>query len=236
MLQNILAIVILGLLTLASVGVLIGGLVKGNNKIWIPGLAGLLIFFLGTILMVRNTVTESVNYAKEFASSEKLEEAANESAKKLGEMAGDAISSGLEGLDSTLKEKPIVDLIKKGSGILSKGIVVVSEDLDSNFGKTVIIPDSSVAQEGLELGRATVQESAGEEKVELKLYVEFEKDMDEELQLTALDSDSLKHDVASFHVKGKEGEEKVYDCEFQESGPGWTGFCILSKASKKREE
>lgn len=229
MLQNFLLILICGLLTLTSVGFLIGGLIKGNQKIWIAALGGIVVFFTGTALSVSNAVYDTVDYAKE--KSEEFQEAADRTAREFGQAAGKALSTGLDDLDSTLKNDPFIDMLREGAGNVTEAVLAHPDDPKSKFGPTLVVPDSSVTRRGIRLlNDASLSQGSSSGRYRLSISMEPEKAFDGTLSLHTLDSDSLrtKLDEVPLEAEGDKVQILTPSFEFEHSGEGWTGFCILS--------
>jgi hypothetical protein len=234
MLQNFLLIITCGLLTLTSVGFLIGGLINRNQKMWIAALGGIVVFFTGTALSVSNAVYDTVDYAKE--KSEEFQEAADRTAKEFGQAAGKALSKGLDDLDSTLKNDPFIDMLREGAGNVTEAVVAHPEDPKSELGPTLLVPDSSVTRRGIRLlNDASLSQGNSSSSYRLRISMEPEKAFDGTLSLHTLDSDSLRTKLDEVHLEAEKGKIQMFQptFEFEHSGDGWTGFCILSYESSK---
>lgn len=233
MLQNFLLIITFGLLTLTSVGFLIGGLINRNQKMWIAALGGIVVFFTGTALSISNAVQDSVDYAK--SKSDEFQEAADKTAKEFGQAAGKALSKGLEDLDSTLKNDPFIDMLKEGAGNLTESVVAHPEGSKSGLGPTLVVPDSSLTGRGIRLLNDASLSSGPSSKQRLNISMEPNGAFEGTVTLYALESDSLRTKLDEVHMEAEADKVQILQpsFEFEHSGNGWTGFCILSFEDKR---
>ena len=233
MLQNFLLILTCGILTLTSVGFLIGGLINRNQKMWVAALGGIVVFFTGTALSISNAVYDTVDYAKE--KTDEFQEAADKTAKEFGQAAGKALSKGLDELDSTLKNDPFIDMLKEGAGNLTKSVVAHPEGSKSDLGPTLIVPDSSLSRRGIRLLNDASLMTGPSGKQRLKISLEPNEAFEGTVALYALESDSLRTKLDEVHLEAEADKVQILQpsFEFEHSGDGWTGFCILSFEANK---
>jgi hypothetical protein len=205
---------------------------------WIAALGGIVVFFTGTALSVSNAVHDSVDYAK--SKAEEFQEAANKTAEDLGQAAGEALSKGLDDLDSTLKNDPFIDMLREGAGNVTEAVVAHPEDPKSKLGPTLVVPDSSVTRHGIRLlNDASLSQGSSSGRYRLSISMEPEKAFDGTLSLHTLDRDSLRTKLDEVNLEAEENKIQILQptFEFEHSGDGWTGFCTLSfEKADQRED
>lgn len=223
MLLYLLLVVFVGLMTLIALGLTIGGLIKNNKKLWISALVAFVVFSILTVVSVYTYVKESINYM----GSEEFQAETKKKAENLGKTWGNTVSGTAQGLEATLDDDAIAKLANKGAKIVGKGVKAAATGLDETAGKTTVFADESIDKEGVTVGRAEqITDSA---KNSFGLFLEFKKDFDGKLTLTAFDSKGLKQDNASLAIKQKAGQAKVYVFQFDYFKPGLSGYCVLKK-------
>jgi|ERR1043165_4165379 hypothetical protein len=223
MLLYLLAVVLCGLLTLISIGLFIGGLVKKKQNLWIGSLIAFVVFTLLTVTTAYTYTKKAIDYmgSNEFQSETK------KTAENMGKTWGNTVSGTAQGLEATLDEEAIAKLANKSGKIMGKGVTALSSGLDETAGHTTIFADESVDKVGITVGRA--EEISGKESKNYGLYLEFKNDFDGTLRLTAYDSKGNKMDNSEIEVKEKAGKAKVCAFKFQYFTPGLSGYCILTK-------
>lgn len=222
MIIYLLLIVFSVLMTLIAFGLTIGGLIKKKKKVWIGSLASFVIFSLLAVFSIVIYTKESINYM----GSDEFQAETKKKAENMGKTWGNTVSGTAQGLESTLDDEAIAKLANKGAVIVGSGVKAVSTGLDETVGKTTVFPDSSLVAIGVTIGRAEqILDSAN---FDFGLFLEFEKDFEGKLLLTAYDSEGLKKDIASLAINEKAGKAKVYVFEFTYFEPGVSGYCILS--------
>lgn len=210
------------LLTLIALGFIIGGLVKGYKKVW--GIALGAFVFLSIV-----SVYSLVLYGKktiDYLGSEEFHEQTKKTGNNLGAQVGNTVSGFSEGLESSLDEQTIIKLANKGGIILGSGVDAISDGLDETLGKQKIFPSENIEEKGIKIGRAQWVE--GKSKYNLNLYLEFKKDFNEQIKLTAYDKEGLKIDNSEIEANYKKGDEKVNTFGFDYLNGGQAEYFILS--------
>lgn len=223
MILYLLLIVFAGLMTLIAIGLTIGGLVKKKQKLWIGSLIGFVFFALLTVFSAYTYIKESINYM----GTDEFQAETKKKAENLGKTWGNTVSGTAQGLEATLDDEAIAKLANKGAKIVGKGVTAVATGLDETAGKTTVFADESVDKTGVTIGRA--EQITDSTKYSFGLFLEFKKDFDGKLILTAYDSKGLKQDNSELTIKEKAGKAKVYVFQFDYFQPGLSGYCILTK-------
>jgi hypothetical protein len=223
MILYLLLIVFAVLMTIIALGLTIAGFIKKKPKLWIGSLAAFVIFTLLTVFSIFSYVKESVNYM----GTEEFQAETKKKAENLGKSWGNTVSGTAQGLESTLDDDAIAKLANKGANIVGKGVTAIATGLDETVGKTTVFSDESVDLVGITIGRA--EQISNSPKFSFGLYLEFKKDFDGKLVLTAYDSKGLKQDNSELTIKEKAGKAKVYVFQFDYFKPGLSGYCILTK-------
>ena len=165
----------------------------------------------------------------QYAMSDEFTDEVRDVAVATGEKLGNTISGTVEGLNNTIDgetEKDIAKLTKTASRILGSGIVAASSGFDETLGKTTVFLDESVKIMGVKLGRA--EQLSDSSKPSFGLYLEFSKDFNATLRLTAYDSEDKKMDNCVIDVNETAGAEKIKVFSFDYFEPGKSGHCVLS--------
>ncbi|MCG8696630.1 MAG: hypothetical protein MI922_01140 [Bacteroidales bacterium] len=223
MILKVLLIVFTGILALVALGVTIGGLVKKKKGLWIGSLIGFVVCCMCFAWTVAWTVKSSVEYI----ATDEFQEKTKKSAEAMGKAWGNTVSSTAKGLEETLDEEALLKLAGTTTRIVGKGVKVVAKNIDETFGSVTVFTDESIDNSGIQLGRAQrIKDSAN---YSFGLYLEFAKDFDGELQLTAFDTDGNKRDRTTMQLTANAGDNKVQVFTFEYFKPGMNGYCILSE-------
>ncbi|MFN8277431.1 MAG: hypothetical protein U0T84_08115 [Chitinophagales bacterium] len=223
MLLYLLLVIFVGLMTLIALGLTIGGLIKNNKKLWISALVAFVVFSMLSVVSVYTYVKESINYM----GSEEFQAETKKKAENLGKTWGNTVSGTAQGLEATLDDDAIAKLANKGAKIVGKGVKAAATGLDETAGKTTVFTDESIDKAGITVGRA--EEITDSAKISFGLFLEFKKEFDGKLTLTAFDSKGLKQDNASLAINQQAGKAKVYVFQFDYFKPGLSGYCVLKK-------
>lgn len=219
----ILLIVFSILMVLIALGFTIGGLVKKNQKVWISSLIGLVVFSLVCVFAIILYAKETYNYM----GSEEFQEETKKTAQTWGENIGNTITGAAKGLESTLDEESITKLADKSATVVGKGVVALSDGFDKTVGKTTIFADESLEALGIKIGRG--EETNDTTGYQMKIYLDFEKDFEGDLNLSIYDSEGLKQNSKSNSFSQKAGDGAIFSFHFEDFEPGLSGYCILAK-------
>ena len=220
---HILIIVFSILMALVALGFIIGGLIKKKQKTWIISLIAFVLFIMLTVFAILSSVRRTVNYL----GSEEFQEDTKEQAENLGKTWGNTVSGTAKGLDETLDEDAIIKLANKGAKSIGKGVKAVASGFDETTGKTTIFQDESIDKYWITVGRAErIKDSL---VYSFGLYLEFEKNFEGKLVLTAYDEQGLKKDKSELIINEQAGHGKVFVFQFEYFKPGLNGYCILKK-------
>ena len=225
MIVYLLLIVFAILMTMIALGLTIGGLVKKKQKVWISSLVAFVVFALVSVFSFYIYAVKSIDYM----ATDEFQNETRKKAENVGKTWGNTVSGTAEGLSATLDDEAIAKLANKSAIIVGKGVKAFAKGYDENAGSTTVFSDESVDKSGIIIGR--VEQISGSEKNSFGLFLEFKKDFDGELFLTAYDSKGQKMDKKGIKIEEKAGKAKVYVFNFDYFNPGLSGYCILTKAN-----
>jgi len=223
MILYLLFLVLSAILTFIALGFIVGGLVKGNKQVWISALVAFVLLTLVTVFAGYTYVKETINYM----GSDEFQEETRKKAENVGKTWGNTVTGTAQGLEATLDDDAIAKLANKGAKIVGKGVKAAATGMDETVGKTTVFLDESADREGVAIGRA--EQITDSLKHSFGLFLEFNKDFNGTLSLTAYDSEGKKQDKAELPFKEKAGKAKVYVFQFDYFKPGMSGYCVLAK-------
>lgn len=212
------------LMALIAIVFIVVGISKKNTQMWAGSLVGFVAFSLLIVFSIVKMVTSTVEYL----GSDEFHEQTRKNAENWGKSVGNTITGASQGLEASIDEEAIYNLANKTARIAGNGVKAIAEGLDESVGKTTIFMNEEVSDEGIEIGRAD-EDNEGEGTV-ITLHLDFEKDFEGKLRLSAYDSEGTKMETSELAVKEVAGTEKVFEFPFSYSRPGLSGYCILSKA------
>jgi uncharacterized membrane protein YqjE len=223
MILYLLLIIIFGVVVLTSIGILIFGLVKKQKNLLITAA---ILFVIGTFGCAFSALAYSkkvVNYVR----SKEFQEDTKKGSELVGQTIG-SVSSGISGgLATTLDDEAITKLAKKSATIFGKSIKTLASGFDSTLGNKNIFSDSSIANNGLELGRA--EEKYNPKANDLGIFVDYKKDFKGKLRVINYDQTGKKIDISEKDINSKAGQGKVEVFSFLHSDLGLTTYYIISK-------
>lgn len=185
-----LLIILFGIIVLASIAVLIYGLVKKKRKALVVALIFCIFGVVGCIVSAYAYTRKMVDYV----TSDAFQEDARKGSALVGETLGSVSSGVSEGLAITLDEKAIAELAGKSSAIMSQSIKTMASAFDSTIGNTPVFIDQNLADAGFEFGRA--EEYYHDQANDLGVFIDYKKDFKGKLKITGYDQTGKKIDVA----------------------------------------
>lgn len=227
MLLYLLLIIIFGVLILAAIGTLIFGLVKKRKTVIITAVILFVIGIVGCTFSAFAYAREVVNYVR----SNEFQDDTKKGSELVGQTIGSVSSGVSSGLVTTLDDETITKLANKSATILGKSIKSMASGFDSTIGNKNIFLDSSLADSGLEFGRA--EEEYHSKTNDLAIFVDYKKDFKGTLKLTNYDQNGRKIEVSEKEVNAKSGENKVEVFSFSHSDLGITTYYILSRNDER---
>lgn len=210
------------LLTIISLGLTIGGLIKKRRALWIGSLSAFVFLTLFSVFSIVTYIKKSIDYM----GSDEFQEETKKSASNWGKNIGNTVSGAVEGLESTLDDKAIAKLAEKGGVILGSGVKAISTGVEESIGKQTVYADKEIEKIGINIGRA--EWLADSTKYSFGLYLEFENDFDGKLRLTAFDREGKKVDNSEMKINQKAGQDKIFVFQFEYLKPAQGEYCILS--------
>ncbi|MBK8805528.1 MAG: hypothetical protein IPO21_02300 [Bacteroidales bacterium] len=214
------------LLTLIALGLTIGGLIKKKRSLWIGSLIAFVFLTLFSVFSIVTYVKKSIDYM----GSEEFQEETKKSASNWGKNIGNTVSGAAEGLEATLDDKAIAKLAEKSGVILGSGVKAISTGVEETLGKQTVYTDKEIEALGISIGRAEwIVDSA---KYTLGLYLDFGKDINGTLKLTAFDRDGKKVDNSEIVTSQKSGQSKVFTFPFEFLKPTQFEYFVLSAQVK----
>jgi hypothetical protein len=223
MLLYLLLIAFFGLVVLASIGTSIFGLVKKRKKVLVTAAVLFATGVLGCVFAGFMYTRKAFDYVQ----SGDFQEDAKKGSTLVGQTLGSVSSGVSEGLAITLDDEAIARLAHKSATILGKSVKTIASGLDSTVGNKSIFLDQSLADTGLELGRADERYNA--KAYELGIFIDYTKDFQGKLRITNYDQTGKKIDVAEKDITAKAGQGKVEVFRFPHSNLGITTYFIVSK-------
>jgi hypothetical protein len=224
MILYLLLLIIFGLLILVSIATLIIGLAKKKKDFLITSAILFVVGAFGCAFSAFTYTKKAIGYVK----SKEFQDDAKKGSELIGETVG-SISSGVSnGLSKTLDDEAIKNLAAKSATIFGKSIKTIASGLDSTIGDKNIFLDSSLANRGLELGRADEQYNS--KANDLGIFIDYKKDFKGKLQITNYDQTGKKIEVVEKEINAKAGQGKVEVFSFSYSELGLTTYYIISKA------
>ncbi len=222
MILHLMLIVFVVIMTIISIGLTIGGLIKKKRKLWIISLSLTVLFLMLTVFSIVTYIKKTVDYM----GTEEFQEETKKKAENLGKTWGNTVSGTAKGLDESIDDEILLGLANKGAKILGGGAKTIASGFDETTGKTTIFPSESLDSLGIKIGRAErIKDSL---KISYGLFLEFENSYNGVLELTAYDDEGLKMDKAILDVNEKANSSKVFVFQFDYFKPGLSGYCILS--------
>ena len=227
MLLYLLLIVVLGTLVLISVGTVIFGLIKKRRNALVTAAV---LFVTGTI----GGVFSGLVYAKktvDYVTSDEFQEDAKKGSALVGQTVGSVASGVSSGLATKLDDEAVAKLARKSATIVGKSIKTMASGLDSTVGNKNIFLDKSLADAGLELGRADEHYNAKTNMSELGIFIDYTKDFKGTVKVTNYDQTGKKIDMAEKTITAKAGQGKVEVFNFPHADLGITTYYIVSTAN-----
>lgn len=223
MILNLLLIIISGIVVLASIGIVILGLVKKRKKILIISAILFIVGAIGFGISIFNYTKRVVKYV----TSNEFQNDTKKSSELVGRTIGSVSSGVSKDLATSLDDEAIASLAKKSAIIFGKSIKTIASNFDSTLGNKNIFLDSSLANSGFKPGRA--EEKYNPNRNDLEIFVDYKKDFKGKLRATNYDQTGKKIDVSEIYVNSKAGQGKVEVFSFPHSNLGLTTYYILSK-------
>jgi hypothetical protein len=164
----------------------------------------------------------------EVISSNDVQEKISKGAELAGKTAGSIISGGAKGMNQTLDDNAIAALAGKSGTIIGKAVKATSSGWDSTFRPSIFI-DVSLANAGLELGRAEELYERKNDDAFMSIFITFTKSCKGTLKLTMYDQEGKKMTTAQSDINEKGGAEKLIRFNFPVIHTELTRYYILSK-------
>lgn len=221
---NLIGIIICGMLAFACVVTAIISIIR--KKMWL--FTGSVIVFvitciIGAFIIFRFAV-KTVNYVAQ----QDVQSTISKGAELAGKTAGSIISGGAKGMNQTLDDNAIAALAGKSGTIIGKAIKATSSGWDSTFRPSIFI-DASLANAGLELGRAEELYEAKNDDAFMSIFITFTKSINGILKLTMYDQEGKKMTIAQSVINEKAGAEKLIRFDFPIIHTELTRYYVLSK-------
>lgn len=227
MILHLILCVFVLLLTTIALGLTIGGLVKKKKKLWIISLSSFVVLSLVSVYALATYAQKSIAYM----GSDEFQAETKKTAENWGKNMGNTITGAAEGLEESIDEDAIAKLAEKSGVILGSGVSAITKGVDESIGKQTVYLSEEGENMGIRVGRA---ELLGDSvKYSFGLFLEFEKNFDGKLKLTAYDIEGKKVDVSEIEVSKDAGHNKVTVFQFDYLKPTQTEYCILTSIPNK---
>ncbi len=218
----LLAIIICAIVVVACIVLAIISVVSKKLSFFITSVIVFALAVIGGVFCIFQYAIKTISYIK----SDGIQATISNEAEVVGKTAGSIISGGVKGLNTTLNDDAIATLAAKSAIIIGKTIKISAAGLDATF-KTPVFLDASIANCGLEFGRA---EAVSENNsYDISVFISFTKAFKGNLKLLMYDNNGKKMDVAETAVNEQIGVEKIVRFSFPSHHVGIATYYILYK-------
>jgi hypothetical protein len=220
----LLAIIICSIIAIACVVIAIISIIRKK----IGQFVGSVIVFVITCIVGVFSFFQYVVTAIEVVNSNVVQSTISKGAELAGKTAGSVISGGAKGMNQTLDDNAIAALAGKSGTIIGKAIKASAAGWDSTFRPSIFI-DASLANAGLELGRAEELFERKSENAFMSIFITFTKSFKGTLKLVMYDQTGAKMTIAQTEINEKAGAEKLVRFDFPVIHTELTRYYVLSK-------
>jgi hypothetical protein len=179
---NIIGIIICGMLAFACVVTAIISIIRKKMGLFTGSVIIFVIACIVGAFMIFRFAIKTVDYV----AKQDVQSTISKGAEIAGKTAGSIISGGAKGMNQTLDDNAIAALAGKSGTIIGKAIKATSSGWDSTFRPSIFI-DASLANAGLELGRAEELYEAKNDDAFMSIFITFTKSIKGTLKLTMYD-------------------------------------------------
>lgn len=220
----ILAIIICGIIAVASVIIAIVSIIRKKMGLFN---GSVIVFVIACIVGVFSIFQFTIKTV-DFVAKQDVQTAVSKAAEVAGKTAGSVISGGAKGMSQTLDDDAIAALAGKSRTIIGKAIKASAAGWDSTF-RPSIFTDTSLANVGLELGRAEELYERKSEAAFMSIFITFTKSYKGTLKLVMYDQSGAKMTIAQTELNEKVGAEKLVRFDFPVIHTELTRYYVLSK-------
>ncbi|MDI9364068.1 MAG: hypothetical protein QM541_03885 [Flavobacterium sp.] len=220
----LLAIIICGIVAIACFILGIIGIIKKKIGMFVTSVIVFVIACIVGVFIVFQFAVKTVDYVAQ----QDVQSTISQGAELAGKTAGSIISGGAKGLNQTLDDNAIAALAGKSATIVGKAIKATSSGWDSTFRPSIFI-DASLANAGLELGRAEELYQAKSDDAFMSIFITFTKNCKGTLKLVMYDQEGKKMTIAQTEINEKAGAEKLIRFNFPVIHTELTRYYVLSK-------
>jgi hypothetical protein len=220
----LLAIIICGIVAIACVVMAIVSIIKKKVRLFTSSIIVFVISCIAGAYFIFQFTIQTVDYV----AKQDVQIVVSKTAEIAGKTAGSVISGGAKGMNQTLDDNAIAALAGKSGTIIGKAIKATAAGLDSTFRPSISI-DASLANAGLELGRAEELYEGKNDDAFMSIFITFTKSCKGALKLTMYDQEGKKMAIAQTETNEKAGAEKLIRFNFSVIHTELTRYYVLSK-------
>lgn len=221
---NILAIVGCGIVAFACVVTAIISIIRKKMGLFTSSVIVFVIACIVGAFCIFRFAIKTVDYV----AKQDVQSTISKGAELAGKTAGSIISGGAKGINQTLNDNAIAALAGKSGTIIGKAIKATSSGLDSTF-RPNIFTDVSLANAGLELGRAEEVYEAKKDDAFMSIFITFTKSFKGTLKLVMYNQEGKKMTISQTEINEKAGAEKLVRFNFPVIHTELTRYYVLSK-------
>lgn len=220
----LIAIIICGIVAVACVVLAIVSIIKKKLSLFISSVIMFAISCIAGVFFIFQFTIQTADYV----ANKDVQLTISKGAELAGKTAGSIISGGAKGVNSTLDDNAIATLAGKSGTIIGKAIKATASGLDSTFRPSIFI-DSSLANAGIELGRAEELYEAKKNDPFMCIFITFAKSFKGTLKLVMYDQEGKKMTIAKTELHEKAGAEKLIRFNFSIIHTELKRYYVLSK-------
>ncbi len=220
----LLAIIICGIVAITCVVMAIVSIIKKKIRLFTSSIIVFVITCITGAFMIFRFAVKTVDYV----AKQEVQSTISKGAELAGKTAGSIISGVAKGVNGTLDDDAIAALAGKSGTIIGKAIKATSSGWDSTFRPSIFI-DASLANAGLDLGRAEELYERKSEDAFMSIFITFTKSCKGTLKLTMYDQEGKKMTIAQTEINEKAGAEKLVRFDFPVIHTELTRYYVLSK-------
>lgn len=221
---NLIGIIICGMLAFACVVTAVISIIRKKMGLFTGSVIVFVITCTIGAFMIFRFAVKTVNYVAQ----QDVQSTISKGAEIAGKTAGSVISGGAKGMNQTLDDNAIAALAGKSGTIIGKAIKASAAGWDSTFRPSIFI-DASLANAGLELGRAEELYERKSEDAFMSIFITFTQSFKGTLKLVMYDQTGAKMTIAQTEINEKAGAEKLVRFDFPVIHTELTRYYVLSK-------